>query len=155
MVTGIPLHIWLLLFVSSGATLPFVYVVRYLTRSPDRHNPTESDDDYRWRTRPRLAANLIGLAALTAGAVVIARSFPSGTFGPSVPGLIFGLGSTCWFFWVASALRSGEIEFRGVTGSRRDSPWSFRFLIGHHILMGVISFGLAALGMTAGLPGAA
>lgn len=152
MVIGIPVQIWLLLFVSAGATIPFVYVVRYLTQSPERHNPTEADDDYRWRTVPRLAGNLIALAALTAGAVSIATMFPPGTLGPSIPGLIFGLGSTCWFYWVASGLRSGEIEFRGSTGSRTDSPWSFRFLIGQHILMGVISFGLAALGMTIGLP---
>jgi hypothetical protein len=152
MVIGIPVHIWLLLCMSACATIPFVYVVRYLTKSPERHNPTEADDDYGWRTLPRLAGNLIAFALLTAFAVSISTTFPPGTFGPSIPGLIFGLGSTCWFFWAADGLRSGEIEFRGATGNRTDNPWSFRFLIAHHILLGVMCFGMAALGMTVGLP---
>jgi hypothetical protein len=141
-------QVWLLLFIVVGSAISLLYLSRHLTRSPARYNPPGHDDDFSWRTARKLKLHLAALAGFAIAGVLVARGFPPGTFGPSIPFTAPALLAAWAVQSVIDGLRTGRIQVMdgGLPETvYENNPMNFLLVIIVNLFIGFFGMIVSAL----------
>ena len=150
-------QIWLLLFIVVGSAISLIYLSRFLTRSPARYNPPGHDDDFSWRTARKLKFHLAALVGFATAGVLVARGFPPGTFGRSIPFTAPALLLAWAVLSVIDGLKTGRIQtmYGGISETIYDnSPISFWVVVLVNLFIGFLGVLLSALFIALNFPAA-
>jgi hypothetical protein len=150
-------QIWLLLFIVVGSTISLIYLSRYLTRSPARYNPPGHNDDFSWRTTRKLKFHLAALVGFAMASVLVARGFPPGTFGPSIPFTAPALLLAWAILSVTGGLKTGRIQvmYGGFSETEyENNPMTFLVVVIVNLLIGFFGMLLSAFFIALSFPAA-